>query len=125
MTLLKQGSETAPSVALISLEPWDAVWRRNQRLSDALVAQGHVLSLLFIEPPTIRRPESRRSVSDRIEVYRPRLALPKRLGGLRSVGRLLRRGVLRDRDVLWINDPTLGVHCLRAGQAALYDVTDD
>jgi glycosyltransferase involved in cell wall biosynthesis len=32
---------------------------------------------------------------------------------------------LRQADVLWVNDPTLGVHCLRSGQPVVYDVTDD
>ena len=50
--------------------------------------------------------------------------LPNRLGGAREVGRSLRQGVLRRVDVLWINDPVVGVHSL-TDVPALYDVTDD
>ena len=60
-----------------------------------------------------------------IDVLRPSLYVPKRIGGLGVVGAQLRRGPLRDVDVLWVNDPDLGVHCLRSRQAAVYDVTDD
>jgi glycosyltransferase involved in cell wall biosynthesis len=60
-----------------------------------------------------------------IDVLRTRLAAPKRLGGLRATGRQLRRGPLRDVDVLWVNEPSLGAQCLRRGLPAIYDVTDD
>lgn len=113
-------------VALISLEPWDGVWRRNQHLSAELISQGLVESLVFVEP-LLRNPQrgGRLEVPAGVEVCHPRLVAPKRMGGLRMAGARLRRSVLRDIDVLWINDPALGVHCLAAGTPAIYDVTDD
>jgi len=47
-----------------------------------------------------------------------------RLGGAQEVARRLLAGVLRDVDVVWVNDPVVGVHCVSRA-AALYDVTDD
>lgn len=116
---------TAPSVACISLEPWDATWRRNQHLASRLVAQGHVSRLVFVEPPVLGRSWARHEPAPRVLAVRPPLVLPKRAGGLRLAAALLRHGPLRDIDTLWVNDPQLGVHCLRSGLPAAYDVTDD
>ncbi len=112
-------------VALISLEPWDDVWRRNQYLATCLVADGSVDHVTFVEPPVLGAAAPPRSPMPGITVVRPTLRLPKRLGGLRIVAAQLRRSVLRRADVLWVNDPSLGVHCLTSKQPALYDVTDD
>lgn len=116
---------TAPSVACISLEPWDATWRRNQHLASRLVAQGHASRLVFVEPPELGRGWARHEPADGVLAVRPPLVLPKRAHGLRLAAELLRRGPLGGVDVLWINDPQLGVHCLRPGLPAVYDVTDD
>jgi teichuronic acid biosynthesis glycosyltransferase TuaH len=119
-----EGNASArPCVACISLETWDDVWRRNQYLAHSLRAQRLVGSVIFVNPPVVGA-SSRRS-SDNLDVITPSLRVPKRLGGLRILGAELARGVLRRADVLWINDPSLGVHCLRDGQPAIYDVTDD
>lgn len=113
-------------LALISLERWDGVWRRNQHLTAQLVRQHLAESVTFVEPPTLRdRGTTSWSPHDGVTVVRPALPVPKRLGGLRLAARLLQASALRDADVLWVNDPTLGVHCLAPGQPALYDVTDD
>ncbi len=113
-------------VALLSLEVWDSVWRRNQHLSAELVRQGHVTQLLFVEPARRGRPEVRsRGVRPGITALTPSIPLPRSLGGLRELGARLRSTVLADIDLLWVNDPTLGVQCLRRGTPAVYDVTDD
>lgn len=110
-------------VAVISLEPWDAVWRRNQHLAARLVRSGAVCRLTFCGPPS-RGPVASWSPEPGLEVVTPRRRLPKRAGGLVEAGRRLRR-VTGDADVLWVNDPAVGVHVLRSGQPAVYDVTDD
>jgi len=114
-------------LALISLEPWDEIWRRNQHLSAQLVRQQLVESVTFIEPPVRhgKTADGAWSPEPGISVFRPRLYVPRTLGGLALLGRQLRRGVLRACDLLWVNDPTLGVHCLSRAQPAIYDVTDD
>lgn len=113
-------------VALVSLEPWDDVWRRNQYLAKHLVESGAVSSLLFLEPPQLGfRREKPREPLPGIRAVPLNLHLPKRAGGLTELGLRLRTGILSSADVLWVNDPALGVHCLRRDQPALYDVTDD
>lgn len=110
-------------VALLSLERWDDVWRRNQYLTQALLDSGRVQHFLFVNPPVVGRPE--REDHGRLVTLTPSLRLPKRTGGLAELGRRLARSELSDADVLWVNDPSLGVHALSWGQPAVYDVTDD
>lgn len=114
-------------IALVSLEPWDDVWRRNQHISSELVDQGVVDSLVFIEPPRLGRTLVQQPFSPKpgITVLAPRLSMPKRVGGLRLLGVQLRRTWLRGLDLLWVNDPALGVQCQSSRQPAVYDVTDD
>jgi hypothetical protein len=107
------------------LEAWDDTWRRNQHFAAQLVRQGLVRELLFIEPPVLGDRGRSWQPEPGIQVVRPALLIPKRYGGLTLVGRLLRAGRLRSVDVLWVNDPQLGVHCLSPGRRAVYDVTDD
>ena len=113
-------------VALVSLEPWNEVWRRNQHLASELLAQGLVDDLVFVEP-MVRRPgpDLTRTPEPGVLVVQPRTPVPRSLGGLRITGRRIARRFLRDIDVLWVNDPSLGVHCLRVGTPTVYDVTDD
>ncbi len=116
----------AAHVAVVSLEPWDDVWRRNQHVSARLVGDGRVTGLDFLEPPLLdRRTTSELAPLAGVRVVPLDLRLPKRAGGLAELGMRLRRGLLRQADVLWVNDPALGVHCLRKGQPTVYDVTDD
>ena len=113
-------------VALISLEPWDDVWRRNQHLAAELIRLGLVDHLWFVEPARRgRRSMSTREVGPGVTVIAPSTPLPKSLGGLRLLGRRVRRRLLHDVDLLWVNDPALGVHCMRRDLATVYDVTDD
>ena len=112
-------------VACISLEPWDTTWRRNQHFASRLVRRGHASRLVFVEPPVLGRRPRRWSPEPGVTVVRPPLMVPKRAGGLALTGALLRATVLRSARVVWVNDPTLGVHCVRRGSRAVYDVTDD
>lgn len=114
-----------PRVGCISLEPWDDTWRRNQHFAAQLVRQGLVDELVFVEPPVLGRRGFSWSPEPGIRVVRPALPLPKRLGGLWLAARLLRAGALRSLDLLWVNDPQLGVQLLRRGVRSAYDVTDD
>lgn len=135
-------------LVVVSLEPWDEVWRRNQHLVAGLLADDPGLRVLFVEPPvdhlhdlrrgaqpTLGRPVRRLGPQDgapagRAWAYRPTKWLPRRLdaGGddrrARAVARVARRLGMVD-PVLWVNDPG-GAAVLRAtGWRALYDVTDD
>ena len=113
--------------ALISLEPWDDVWRRNQHLAVELVRQGLITSLVFVEPLRFGRFQAfpTRVPVPGITVASPTLTVPKRAGGYRVAAAAARRGLLAGVDLLWVNDPQFGVHCLGAGGRAVYDVTDD
>lgn len=114
-------------VALISLEPWNEVWRRNQYLASELVRLGLVRELVFVEPLT-RRPSTAERATEPmpgVRVVAPATRLPRSLGGLRRAGRALRREYLGDVDLLWVNDPALGVYCLADAVPTVYDVTDD
>lgn len=113
-------------LALISLERWDDIWRRNQHLCAQLVRLGLAESVVFVEPPVRGRSvATSRSPEPGVVVVTPPLLLPKRIGGLRLAAGHLRRTALHGVDLLWVNDPTLGVHCLSADRPAIYDVTDD
>lgn len=111
-------------VGLLSLERWDGVWRRNQHLANQLIEQGIVDRITFVEPTALARTEIGHPLPG-ITTVRPRLALPRRAGGLRLLARTLRRGPLHDADLLWINDAPLGRWVARPDQPAFYDVTDD
>ena len=110
----------------MSLEPWDEVWRRNQHLAARLVTSGAVASLVFVTPPAggLALRARRYSPLPGVEVVTPPLVIPRRYGGHRVLGAWSRRA-LSDVDVLWINDPVVGVAALRPGRPAVYDVTDD
>ncbi|WP_375493129.1 glycosyltransferase [uncultured Jatrophihabitans sp.] len=113
-------------VAVLSLEPWDDVWRRNQHFAARLVRDPAVRDLLFVTPPRgglAWRAQRHRPLPG-VEVVTPPLLVPRRFGGYRVLGAWLRRAT-RSADVLWINDPVAGVAALRPGVRAVYDVTDD
>jgi glycosyltransferase involved in cell wall biosynthesis len=116
---------SGPRVAVVSLEPWDQVWRRNQHLVTELVAQQLVASVVFVEPPMAARSAEIRTPLPGVTVVKPPLPLPRRTGGLSVLAAWLRRRWLRDVDVLWVNDPVLGVRCAGGVPHLLYDVTDD
>jgi teichuronic acid biosynthesis glycosyltransferase TuaH len=109
---------------LLSLEPWDQVWRRNQHLASELVRQKLVGEVLFIEPP---QPDAPLAFSPQpgIRVVRPRLPIPQRMGGLGVVAAGLRLRELRHANVLWVNNARLGAHLVSRRVPMIYDVTDD
>ncbi|WP_134772041.1 glycosyltransferase [Ornithinimicrobium flavum] len=132
-------------LVVISLEPWDEVWRRNQHLVAGLLRSGEVRRALFVEPPvdvlhdlrSRRRPTSTgmRSVDlegaeGRLWALRPQKTLPRRVDPAgdrrraRTVVRTAQRLDLRD-PVLWVNDPGGWEVLAASGWPALYDITDD
>lgn len=129
-------------LVVLSLEPWDEVWRRNQFLVRELLASDPRLRVLYVEPPadvlhdliTRRRltPHSglrTSSFSDRVTLFQPRKLLPRALGPLADsfLLRALRSAMVAhgfDGATLWMNDPAYaGV--TRWGLPLLYDLTDD
>ncbi|EWT02782.1 hypothetical protein N865_03030 [Intrasporangium oryzae NRRL B-24470] len=135
-------------LVVISLEPWDEVWRRNQHLLAGLLRTDPALRVLFVEPATdplhaltrrarptpgrgLRRGPRLAGVEDeRLWLFQGTKLLPRRLDA-RSDERLA-ASVVRaatslgfDDPVLWVNDP-IGASVLRlTGWRALYDITDD
>lgn len=112
-------------VAVVSLDPWDQVWRRNQHLVVSMLRQGLVREVVYVEPARrgtvhvqVHRPQ------DSVQAVRPVRMLPQVLGGVAVLARTVTR-VTCTADVLWVNDPIVGARCLVVGQPAVYDVTDD
>ena len=117
---------TLRKVALLSLEPWDDIWRRNQHLASRLVSSGAVQQLLFITPPVGGlAPLAERHVPVKgVQVLVPPLIVPRRLGGHGVIARWIRRQV-GDADVVWVNDPVAGRAVVDLGIPLVYDITDD
>ncbi|RMI03500.1 glycosyltransferase [Cellulomonas triticagri] len=142
------GDGTRRDLVVLSLEPWDEVWRRNQHLVAGLLADDPDLRVLFVEPPVDHLHDLRRGApvrlgrrlrrlgpddgapQDRAWAYRPTKWLPRRLapGGddrrARTIARVARRLGMVD-PVLWVNDPDGAAVLRRTGWRALYDITDD
>jgi teichuronic acid biosynthesis glycosyltransferase TuaH len=112
-------------VALISLEAWDQVWRRNQHLVRELVDAQLVESVIFVEPPILNKSARVARPMPGVTVVRPPLPFIRRAGGLRFSAAWLRQRWLRDIEVLWVNDPVLGLLCADRTRPVVYDVTDD
>ena len=113
-----------PSIGLLSLEPWDATWRRNQHLVSQLIEQDLVASVAFINPPVKMRHIPAIRPLRGVRVVTPHLVIPRQRGG----GVLVAREVsarIRGIDLLWVNDPTLGSAVSRRNVPVVYDVTDD
>ncbi len=135
-------------LVVVSLEPWDEIWRRNQHLVAGLLRADPALRVLFVEPPADplyaarsgRRPTPGRGVhavrglagigEGRLWTLHPTKWLPRRIdpgADRRLAARVVRaaRGLGMHSPVLWVNDP-LGAAVLAAtGWPTLYDVTDD
>ncbi|WP_251454596.1 glycosyltransferase [Microbacterium sp. Marseille-Q6648] len=130
-------------LVVISLEQWDAVWRRNQHLVWRLLERDAELRVLFVEPPadpthdlrSRRRPQLGHRPDDtilpgRLWRMRPLKPLPRRID-LRADERLASQIERAARDigmtapVLWVNDPGGAVVARRTGWPTLYDMTDD
>ena len=135
-------------LVVVSLEPWDEVWRRNQHLVAGLLREDPRLRVLFVEPAAdpvhavrigepprpgrgLRRgPHVPGVAPGALWLYQPTKVLPRRVDpaqderwarGVRdAAGRL---GMAR--PVLWVNDP-LGAELLTLIRwPTLYDITDD
>ena len=114
-----------PRVLMLSLEPWDDVWRRNQHLVTALVDDRFVDHVTFVEPAVRRGEVVERQINSFVTAVRPVKPIPDRLGGKQWVARWIRTHLLGDVDLLWVNDARLGRWILHPAVPALYDVTDD
>jgi len=135
------------SLVVVSLEPWDEVWRRNQYLVTELMRADPALRVLFVEPPSdvtyaaLRRttPRPGRGLRpgpdldgvgpSRLWLYEPTKTLPRRVAphyDEHRASRILRaaRHAGLVRPTLWINDAGVAP-LLDAGLPVLYDVTDD
>jgi teichuronic acid biosynthesis glycosyltransferase TuaH len=132
-------TEQIDELVVLSLEPWDEVWRRNQHIVGALLEQRPTLRVLFVEPPVdlvtnIRHgqwPEhvGLRAVAARLWALRPLRAIPTRLA---PKGSLVFRQVRRAYDqlhlrhpVLWVNDASYARALLASPHPVVYDITDD
>lgn len=131
-------------LVVVSLEPWDEMWRRNQHLISGLLRRDPGLRVLFVEPPVdplheLRsgRPMTRAKglrpgpdPSGRLILLEPVKWLPRAVGP--SADRLLVRSVRRavtklgwTTPTLWINDPRWAHLSIATGWPTLYDITDD
>lgn len=135
-------------LVVVSLEPWDEVWRRNQHLLAGLLRAGDVQRLLLVEPAADpvhaarsrerpRRGSGLRVINnlpgvgaDRLWAYQPTKWLPRRLNSrsdarwAASVKQAAKHLVFVN-PVLWVNDP-LGAELMAATEwPTLYDITDD
>lgn len=128
-------------LVVLSLEPWDGVWRRNQYLVSGLLSADPELRVLFVEPSddpvhdlrSGRRPglgSRLRHIDDRLWGLRPVKWLPRRVDPItdervaRTAGRATERLGMRS-PTLWVNDPA-SIHLARStGWPVLYDMTDD
>lgn len=144
----RPAAATRHDLVVISLEPWDEVWRRNQHLIAGLLHEDPGLHVLFVEPPVDHLHDLRRGVPltlgrrlraladtdgapcGRAWAYRPTKWWPRRLAPgadarrAAAVARVARRLGMPD-PVLWVNDPD-GAAVLRStGWRSLYDITDD
>lgn len=131
-------------LVVISLEPWDDVWRRNQYVLDGLLRTDPELRALFVEPGpdplyevrTGHRPRFgaplrvQGDYGDRLHLLTPTKWLPRAVG--EAADRMLQATVTRAvrrlgwrHPLLWINDPMWASMAEATGWPTLYDMTDD
>ncbi len=138
----------AHDLVVVSLEPWDEVWRRNQHLVAGLLHADPALRVLFVEPPQdpvhdLRRRAPARAghgarrlgpadgaPPGRLWTYQQTKWLPRRLDphGDERRARAVRAAAARlgmTDPVLWVNDPAGAVLLRTTGWTGLYDITDD
>ncbi len=126
---------------VLSHEPWDQIWRRNQLLIGALLAARADLRVLFVEPAPAarqllqqgRRPRTGLATApgfDAVSIFRPIGWLPDRLSPYAPLagGHGIRRRASElgfERPVLWVNNHALARFATRTGWPIVYDITDD
>ncbi|WP_427383675.1 glycosyltransferase [Janibacter sp. G56] len=135
-------------LVVISLEPWDEVWRRNQHLVAGLLRADPGLRILFVEPASdpvhavrlgarprrglgLRRGPHLSGIDpDALWLHQPTKVLPRRVDP--GQDRRWAEGVRRAADrlgfrapMLWVNDPGGAEVLTLTGWPALYDITDD
>lgn len=127
-------------LTVLSLEPWDQVWRRNQHLVDRLLARDPHVTVDFVTPPADpvhallhgRKPHlghAPRLVAGydgRLREFQPTKWLPGVLGSIadrRLTHQIARR--VPTTDVLWVNDPRRAAVAGHLNATVLYDITDD
>lgn len=131
-------------LVVLSLEPWDEVWRRNQYLIHGLLLADRSLRVLFVEPSNdllhaaisghrLSKGRGLR-VADgydgRLYLFQPdkflpRVAGPAADGLLRKAVRSAIKRAGMHAPVLWVNDPSWAGLVARTSWPALYDMTDD
>ena len=135
-------------LVVVSLEPWDRVWRRNQHLVHGLLREDPDLRVLFVEPGTdplhaarrgsrpvpgrgLRRAPHLADIDpDALWLLEPTKLLPRRVDPhqderwAETVRRAAERVGLTD-PTLWVNDPLGALVMQRNGWPTLYDITDD
>ncbi|KYH43070.1 glycosyltransferase [Branchiibius sp. NY16-3462-2] len=133
---------------VVSLEPWDDVWRRNQHFATVALQRDPQLRLLFVEPDhdvlhdLVRRhrprPGHRLSnlgpgesrYADRVWRWSATKFLPRRLDPTYDARWAchVQRAAARigfTHPVLWVNDPRGASVARRTGWPSVYDITDD
>ncbi|WP_435199862.1 glycosyltransferase [Janibacter sp. GS2] len=136
------------NMVVISLEPWDRIWRRNQHLIAGLLQSDPGLRVLFVEPATdplhtvrggalprtgrgLRRGPHLPGIDpDGLWLLEPTKLLPRRIDGrqdARWAGTVHRaaRKLAMPTSVLWVNDPHGAEVMTLTGWPTLYDITDD
>ncbi len=135
-------------LVVVSLEPWDDVWRRNQHLVAGLLRTDDHLRVLFVEPSrdpghALRRrnlPRMGRGTRPgptlsgvrpgQLWLHEPTKILPRRWSP--SSDQRWARGLVRVATQLRMREPLLwvnslqGAYLLRASRwRSMYDITDD
>lgn len=136
------------SLVVISLEPWDRVWRRNQHLVHGLLREDPGLRVLFVEPGTdpvhaVRRgsrPTPGRGLRrgphlpgvdpDALWLLEPTKLLPRRVDPRQDerwadTVRRAAEQVGLAAPTLWVNDPRGAMVMQLTSWPTLYDITDD
>ncbi|WP_277209469.1 glycosyltransferase [Isoptericola croceus] len=145
---MSQGVSGGTDLVVMSLEPWDEVWRRNQHLVAEMMRARPDTRVLFVEPVSDPLHDLRRGVGPRrgrglraapppdgvgpgrIWLFQPTKALPRRVdpSGDRRRSAAVRRAARSigiTRPVLWVNDPYGATVSRETGWPTLYDITDD
>src|SRR5438477_12143422 len=108
---------------LLSSEPWDDVWRRNQQLA------ARVPGTVFVEPAR-KGLRSRWRLEGSVTVFTPAKPLPMRWGAARRVNarltaRAIRSGLPGERLLAWATHALNAPLALALDAPIVYDRTDD